>query len=313
MTDASDVTVPNNLPAGGIDNVSKETYDHVKTQLAELTAKNAELSAAAELWNGQQRDVYAKMQATIVEGLAANKKDLPESLQTGALTQTGALESWAANIHQMPVTELHKPFTQELVGHVYAFSAKAKRAHDAEAAMAEKETAYRDAVKKNDELIDENKKLQKRVDEMASLAQERQAAVEEVSQRYAGIIGQANRYNFSQRTSREASYQTPADKTINEPTTTNASDEVGAPTNTPTGAAPLVTLTDNQTGKRPMAYVDPISSLQAMIMREGGQGSSRIARAQSSHSWLGGTGEPGATSSSGAPSAELVAAIAATR
>jgi len=280
--------------AGEDDAPTKEMVDLLKKQLAEKTHDIAHLRAKTDAIDTQNRDFLAGLQADAVEHM----KGVEASAEPHQKQYISALNDWAQNMHKHPAEKIDEQMPLAIL--VHNASATIKRTREDAAAAGEKEEALKSALAGNETLEVEKDKLQKRLNEMEVLANERQQQAEEVALRLAQVTGTAKRYDFSNPTSREMPRKI---------TSGRSASEIAA--EAPMSAlATTIDAASIGNGKAPAMSIDPTSALASFVSQNGGAGSSRLMPTGSTHSLLGGPNRSEGSSSNTGTS-DVVAAIRA--
>ncbi len=304
--------------------ISPETAALMQAHIDRLVQQNAYLQARQ---NGYAEEKKAQALSYIQEvekSLPSVREEIGESnydrcAQKFKELNQGSLQDIEA---QMP-----------LLRTAAAFSAKLKRAYEegSDDKLQAMHAATQKLARKQDELLEKNMKLERRSEELCALLDDRQQAVEALSNRNETLNNQkdalsnkhqvllhaAGRYDFNKKENREQRSEASAKSVLSEyevDGVNSKSSEIQKRIQ-----EPLVSTIDNKSGKHKV-YAPQLGSLEWLtgeVLKRGGTGSTRIFQSSTGHPILGGYGDSASASSASGLSSDvtpdLVAAISAAR
>jgi len=183
--------------AGDYEAPTQELVSMLKAQLAAKDSDIANLRVKAEIVDQQKRE-YIDGQRESVQGF------LKEKLEEASSTDKPYLASlcrWSDSLNSIPSEKLEDNMPLAVLVANCSASDKKRRLDDG--AAAEKDEALRQMAADKEAANEKAEKFQKMWSEMQQLAEERQKAAEELSQKLARVTGVATRYAYSMPSSRE--------------------------------------------------------------------------------------------------------------
>lgn len=178
------------------DDVSKESYEELKRQLAQKSQDLADARARS--------DVFEQKERTRISAFQPDAKAFIDELMDGADAETKAdlspMATWAGDFHTKSDVLAQAPLARL----VACASARVKRSRDEASANNEASATLGKTMKELEEMTTERDSLKQRVGELGALADERQAGLERLQAELskAGLVGE--KFNFSKASSREA-------------------------------------------------------------------------------------------------------------
>lgn len=200
------------------DDVSKESYEELKRQLAQKSQDLADARARSDVFEQKERQRISAFQP--------DAQAFVSELMDGADAETKAdlapMQAWATDFHQKadvlaqascfpPLVAFHPRLTPLRAFHqaplarlVACASARVKRSRDEASANTEASATLGKTMKELEAMTTERDSLKQRVGELGALADERQAGLERLQEELskAGLVGE--KFNFSKASSREA-------------------------------------------------------------------------------------------------------------
>lgn len=180
------------------DFVSREAYEALKKICDDQSAEIGRARAKVERTDHQNLQYIEKHR----EGIAGVINDVKATCSETESGYLSAMEAWASKLQETPASHLDK----EMPIAVFACKASAgiKRSKEMEGQLEEKSKELQEAYKKLEDSNEQNAKLQRSLDDMQSLAVERQRNAEEMHKRYSQMVGSAKMYDFSSVANRES-------------------------------------------------------------------------------------------------------------
>jgi hypothetical protein len=198
------------------DEVSKESYEELKRQLAQKSQDLADARARSDVFESKERQRIAAFQP--------DAKAFVDELIAGADAETKAdlapMATWASDFHTKSDVLAQGPLARL----VSCASASVKRSREEASANSDAANSLGQTMKELEAATGERDALKQRVAELGALADERQAGLERLQAELskAGLV--AEKFDFSKASSREehATGNATAKKEI-QTTTSNAS------------------------------------------------------------------------------------------
>ena len=196
MSDSPDAAAA--APAG--EEISKESYEQLKRELAQKSQDLADARARSDVFENKERERIASWQP--------EAKAFVDSLIEGADAETKAdlapMATWATDFHTKQDVLAQAPLARL----VSCASARVKRSREEASANAEASTTLGQTMKELEAMTTERNALKQRVCELGTLADERQAGLEQLQAELskAGLV--AEKFDFSKASSREAAADT---------------------------------------------------------------------------------------------------------
>lgn len=200
------------------DEVSKESYEELKRQLAQKSQDLADARARSDVFETKERQRIAAFQP--------DAKAFVEDLIAGADAETKAdlapMATWASDFHTKADVLAQAPLARL----VSCASAKVKRSREEASANSEATNTLGQTMKDLEAVTSERDALKQRVSELGVLADERQAGLERLQSELskAGLV--AEKFDFSRASSREENATANAEPAVKQEiqaTTSNAS------------------------------------------------------------------------------------------
>jgi len=192
--------------AGAGDDVSKESYEELKRQLASKTQDLADARARS--------DVFEKKERTRIGAFQPDAKAFIDDLMSGADAETVAdlapMQQWAGDFHTKSDVLAQAPLARL----VSCASARVKRSLEKASANTEASETLGKTMKVLEEMTTERDSLRQRVGELGALADERQAGLERLQGELAKAGLVAEKFDFSKAASREAKPAETAAETV---------------------------------------------------------------------------------------------------
>lgn len=203
-------------PAG--DEISKESYEELKRQLAQKSQDLADARARSDVFENKERQRIAAFQPDA----KAFVDELIADADTEAKADLAPMATWASDFHTKADVLAQAPLARVLS----CASAKVKRSREEASANAEASNTLGQTMKDLEAMTGERDALKQRVAELGALADERQAGLERLQSELAKAGLVAEKFDFSKASSREEkaiANTEPAPKQEIQATTSNAS------------------------------------------------------------------------------------------
>jgi len=178
------------------EDVSKESYEELKRQLAQKSQDLADARARS--------DVFEQKERTRISAFQPDAKAFIDELMTGADAETKAdlapMQQWAGDFHTKSDVLAQAPLARL----VACASARVKRSREEASTNTEASATLGKTMKELEAVTTERDALKQRVGELGALADERQAGLERLQSELskAGLV--AEKFDFSKASSREA-------------------------------------------------------------------------------------------------------------
>lgn len=238
------------------DDVSKESYEELKRQLAQKSQDLADARARSDVFEKKERQRIAAFQPDA----HAFVTELMEGADAETKADLQPMATWASDFHTKQDVLAQAPLARL----VACASQKLKRTREDASANSEASASLGRTMKELEDVTTERDGLRKRVEELGTLADERQAGLERLQAELskAGLV--AEKFDFSKASSREKEAE-------------------------PTGAEePKIEASTTKASKAPLAT----DHLLSEIFNRGG-GQLRFVSSNTSHQLLGSTSGAG--------------------